>query len=173
MDQFAGWRFVRPTWRDAAVIAEWALSQEQSLLEVAKAQPFAVTVITSWWNRHGADPMLLVDPSGESVAYGEVWDNPYEDESELAHMLVNPRRRPGDAYPRLLDGLVGRARQNGRTRCILRVTPDNREVVDAARVVGFRDVDQTVAAAWNREQARSYRWMEHREDAVPRARTIA
>lgn len=169
MSQFARWEFIRPTWRQAGVIAEWAVAREQSLVEFAGAHPFGVTVISSWWNREGVEPLLLVDESREPVAYGEVWDNPDEDESELTHLLIDPQRHSDDVYRHLLDGLVDRARKNDRSRCILRVPAGSRHVAQASRASGFRDVDQTIATAWNREQTRSYLWLEHPGFGFPRA----
>lgn len=171
MGQLTGYELIRPTWRHAGVIAEWALAQEHSDLELAGAQPFAVTVISSWWNRQGVEPVLLVDQSREPIAYGEVWDNPEEDESELAHLLISPQRHSDDVFRRLIDGLVGRARKDGRARCILRVPAGSCDLVQTSRAIGFRDVDQTTAAAWNREQARPYQWLEHPGFSFPR--TIA
>ena len=169
MGQFANWQFIRPTWRHAALIADWALAQEQPVLELAGAQPFAVTVVSSWWNRQGVEPLLLVNQSGEPVAYGEVWNSPEEDESELAHLLFDPQRTSGDVYRRLLDGLVDRARKDGRARCILRVPTGSRDVVQMSRAMGFRDVDKTTAAAWNREQTRPYQWLEQSGFGFPLA----
>lgn len=159
--EFTGWQFIRPTWRHAALIAEWALAQQESVLWPGGAQPFAVTVVSSWWNRPGVEPLLLVDQSREPVAYGEVWDNPDQDESELAHLLINPQRHSANVYRALVGGLVDQAREHRRSRCLVRVTPGSQEVVQTSRSVGFQDVDQTTVAAWNREQPRSYHWLEH------------
>lgn len=159
--EFASWHLIRPTWRHASTIADWALAQVPSVLGPAAAHPFAVTVVSSWWNRPGVQPLLLVDEVGEPVAYGEVWDNPEQDESELAHLLINPQRHSAGIYGCLVDGLVDRARVNGRSRCLVRVPHGSDEVVKTSRNVGFQDVDEETVMTWNREQPRSYHWLEH------------
>lgn len=160
MNEYTGWHFVQPTWRHAAMVADWALEQ-QPILGARGAQPFAVTVVSAWWNQPRVRPMLLVDQVRAPVAYGEIWDNPDQDESELAHLFIHPRRDSAAVYRCLIGGLVDRARDDGRAHCLVRVPRGNHEVIELTRSLGFHDVDQTTVAAWNQEQPRSYHWLEH------------
>lgn len=163
MNEFTGWQFVRPTWRHAALIAEWAVDQQHLDVATSGAQPFAVTVVSSWWNHPSVQPLLLVDQSRVPVAYGEIWDNSDQDESELAHLLIDPGQDSALAYRSLVGGLIDRARADGRSRCVVRLPFESNGLIELSRRLGLIDVDPTIMAAWNHDQPRTYHWLERRD----------
>ena len=93
------------------------------------------------------------------VGYGEVWEDPEEDEAELARLLVAPElrgRRHGRALTR---ALAGEAHRRGFDAVWLRVVPDNRVARRAYDAAGFVRATPEQEAAFNVNQPRVYVWM--------------
>jgi [ribosomal protein S18]-alanine N-acetyltransferase len=156
------WTVARPTDAHAALVAGWPSSAEEAGRWCSRAEhPFPPEAVTAWWEDADVSPWLLLDPYGVPVAYGEVWDDADEDETELARLIVDPARRRQGVGRRLVDELVAIARTAGRSSCFIRVAPHNDAALALYRAAGFRDVDDATAADWNQGQPTEYCWLEH------------
>lgn len=153
-----GWALTRPTVRNAAEIAGWSGSIQEAGYWCASAHPFPATAITAWWADEDVRPCLLLDPSGEPVAYGELWVD--DNEVELARLMVDPERRGEGIGRRMIGAMLELARAEGHSNCIIRVAPGNEDALGAFRLWGFRDIDESTAAEWNQEQDATFHWLE-------------
>lgn len=153
---------VRPTNEHALTVAGWSRSAREAELWCSRAEhPFPAEAIQGWWERPDVTPWVLLDPTGIPSAYGEIWDDEEEDETELARVIVDPDRRRAGLGRRLIEQLVAQARSHGRSACFIRVHPDNDGALALYRSIEFRDVDVARAAEWNHGQPADYRWLEH------------
>ena len=158
----SGWRLRAPDPTDAETIARWSRSRAEAAAWVSRPEhPFPADAVRGWWQEADVQPWLLVDPAGEPVAYGELWDDEQEDEVELARLIVDPDRRRRGVGRRLVDELLLLASALGRASCFLRVASDNSAALALYRSAGFRDVDPDQAAEWNEGQPHSYAWLTH------------
>lgn len=159
-DAEAIWTLVRPAAGHAAVIARWSLSVEEAGMWCSRAEhPFPAEALLEWWKDTDVHPQVLLDPWGTPVAYGELWDDPSEDEYELARLIVDTARRRSGVGTRLVGALVDTARRGPRSKCVIRVVPANDGAVALYRHCGFRDVDEATTRAWNEGQPRPYVWL--------------
>lgn len=154
----------------AATIASWCATSAEAAVWVSATEPVTAAVIAGWWRRPDVSPILLLDPDGSPVAYGEVWDDEEEDEVELARLIVNPARRREGIGRRLVRVLLDRACGLGRSDCFLRVIPSNNAARNLYLSTGFVEVDEASAALWNEGQPATYTWMRY-QPHPPRMRT--
>lgn len=160
------WTLTRAEGQHAMMVAGWARSAEEAGYWCSRAEhPFPASAITAWWEGSDVQPWLLLDDNANPVAYGEIWVDAEEDETELARLIVDPARRRVGIGRRLVDELLAIATSSGRSACIIRVAPGNDGALALYRAAGFRDVDDATAADWNQGQPAEYRWLEH--PAVP------
>lgn len=159
------WTTVVPTPEQAGVVASWSTSAAETTAWVSSATPVTAETVRGWWDSPDVSPRLLLDPTGTPVAYGEVWDDAEEDETELARLIVDPGRRREGVGRRLVAALLDVAGQHGRSACFLRVVPENTAARTLYRAAGFVEVDAATAAEWNAGQPTAYVWMQHQEDA--------
>jgi len=160
-DAAATWSTSVPTPESAATIASWSTSAEEAVAWVSSPTPVSPEVVAGWWQRADVTALLLHDPEGTPVAYGEVWDDEDEDEVELARLIVDPARRREGIGRRLVEVLLTLAREHERSDCFLRVVPDNTAARALYRNAGFVEVDQASMDAWNAGQPAAYVWMQH------------
>lgn len=157
------WRLRGATATHVDSVASWSTSASEARRWAALPQhPFPPAAITRWWLHPDVAPWLLVDPEDVPVAYGEIWDDPEQDEVELARLIVDPHRRRQGVGRRLVDRLLEEAGHSGRADCFLRVVPDNAAALALYRTSGFRDVDDQQAAAWNEHEPTAYVWLQKR-----------
>ena len=111
-----------------------------------------------WHAEPGVRPFLLTI-AGETVGYGEIWEDPDEDEAELARLIVDPARR-GRGVGRLLATLLlAEARRLGWSTVWLRVAPDNAPALRAYTSGGFVRASREEEACFNIGQPAAYVWM--------------
>ena len=162
------WTLTRAEDHHATIVAGWAHSSEEARHWCSLAEhPFPASTITAWWQDSDVQPWLLLDHEGVPVAYGEIWIDDEEDETELARLIVDPARRRTGVGRLLVAELLTLAQTSGRSACIIRVAPGNNGALALYRAAGFRDVDDATAAEWNQGQPADYLWLEH--PAVPAA----
>ena len=153
---------VRPTSQHADTSAGWSRSAQEATSWCSRTEhPLPAHAVTAWWQDPDVTPWLLLDPTGTPTAYGEIWDDQAEDESELARLIVDPTRRRTGRGRQPVQRLVAAAQDQGRSACYIRVTPGNHGALPLYRSTGFRDVDDATAAAWNQGQPAAYHWLEH------------
>lgn len=155
------WTTTAPAPEQAATIASWSVSADETLAWVSSSTPVTADTVRGWWDDADVAPRILLDPAGTPVAYGEVWDDAEEDEVELARLVVDPARRREGVGRRLVAALLEVAREHGRTATFLRVVPENAAARALYRATGFVEVDAATAAEWNTAQPTAYVWMQH------------
>ena len=101
--------------------------------------------------------MLEVD--GSAVGYGEVWEDPDEDEAELARLIVDPARRGRGVGRTLAAALLAEARRLGWSDVWLRVVPGNEPAIRAYAAAGFARATSDEERAFNVGQPVAYVWM--------------
>ncbi|WP_377640799.1 GNAT family N-acetyltransferase [Oryzobacter terrae] len=153
-------RLTPPRSEDATVVAGWSTSARETAQWCSVPRhPVGADVVTGWWTEPDVEPWLLLDSLGTPVAYGELWDDADEDETELARVIVDPSRRRTGAGTLLVQKLLDRAHTRERAECHVRVAPDNHGALALYRQCTFQDVDDATAAAWNVGQPTRYRWL--------------
>ena len=146
----------------APLIAGWASGADElrawASVEPADAGP---GMFAGWHADPDVHPHLLRD--GErAVGYGEVWEDPEEDEAELARIIIDPARR-GEGLGRVLVALLAdRARQLGYERIWVRVVPHNTAALACYAGAGFEPVELELQVSLNAGQPREYSWMRYR-----------
>jgi ribosomal protein S18 acetylase RimI-like enzyme len=146
----------------ALVVAGWSRSAEEARRWCSVAEhPFPPERVTGWWAGSDVQPWVLVaEPDGPPVGYGELWLDEEEDEVELARLIVDPDRRRSGLGRALAAGLVEAAQATGLSSCLLRVVPENAPAIGLYRAAGFVEVDPDRTADWNQGQPTQYVWFE-------------
>lgn len=140
-------------------ILGWARSAEErdawASIGEAEARP---DIFRTWHRDPDVHPFVLhVD--GETVGYGEVWEDREAAEVELARIIVDPERRGRGLGRRLVELLVREATARGFTQIWVRVVPTNGPALACYRSAGFDRATPEEEAAFNRGQPRGYVWM--------------
>ena len=151
----------RPEQSDASVIANWALSAEDTARWCSSDTAVPAERVIEWWSGSDVEPWLLVDALGEPIAYGELWVDVDEDEVELARLIVAPPLRSRGVGRRLVGELLGKAADTGLGAVFLRVRPGNEVAIRCYLGSGFVDVGPDRTAEFNAGQPVPYVWMEH------------
>lgn len=153
---------VPPRDENAAVVAGWSRSAEEARRWCSVAEyPFPAERVRGWWAGPDVQPWVLVaDPDGTPVGYGELWLDEEEDEVELARLIVDPARRRSGQGRALVAALVQAAAATGLSGCLLRVAPDNGPAIALYRAAGFVEVDPDRTTEWNQGQPTEYVWFE-------------
>jgi ribosomal protein S18 acetylase RimI-like enzyme len=100
---------------------------------------------------------LVVD--GSIVGYGEVWEDPDEDEAELARLIIDPARRGHGLGRVMVRAFLAEARRCGWADVWLRVTPDNEPALRCYAAVGFTRATLEEEAEFNVGQPEAFVWM--------------
>ncbi len=127
----------------AELVASWATSEQEARWWAGAPYPVPPSLVSSWADDPDAHGFVLYHGT-EPIAYGEIWDDADEGESELAHLIVAPDCRGQGFGRRLVRSLVPRA---GFGALVMRVHPDN----SAAQAV----TSAPVSAGWTRPAKRS------------------
>jgi ribosomal protein S18 acetylase RimI-like enzyme len=93
------------------------------------------------------------------LAYGEIWEDPDEDEAELARLIVDPAQRGRGIGHALATALLAEARRLGGVDVCLRVVPDNEPALRAYAAAGFARATADEDEAFNPGQPAAYVWM--------------
>jgi ribosomal protein S18 acetylase RimI-like enzyme len=111
------------------------------------------------WHAEPGVRAYLLAVDDEPVGYGEIWEDPDEDEAELARLIVDPARR-GRGLGRLLaTSLLGETRRLGWVDVWLRVAPDNEPAHRAYAAAGFRRATPAEESAFNANQPVEFVWL--------------
>lgn len=142
--------------RHAGLVASWAATaQEASWWAGAVGFPVSGSTVLAWQ----ADTRAFVlTEQAEPIAYGEIWDDVDESESELAHLIVDPTVRGRGVGLELVRSLMPRAQFDA---LLMRVHPGNIAAQKCYLKADFAMVDEVRAAEWNAPQPVSYVWLEH------------
>ncbi|HVK23199.1 MAG TPA: GNAT family N-acetyltransferase [Actinokineospora sp.] len=137
---------------DAAIVAAWPLSEDESRLWCSLPEVDAGLVAE--WSDAGFG---LID-GGELVGYGELWIDHDEAEVELARLIVAPAHRGRGIGRRLAAALAGLASTH-YPAIFMRVHPDNTAALRCYASAGFSRVGAAEADEWNRGQPTRYVWL--------------
>jgi ribosomal protein S18 acetylase RimI-like enzyme len=118
----------------------------------------APALFASWHADPDVHPYVLRDEA-TLVAYGEVWVDSAEAETELARIIVNPQHR-GQGVGRNFVRLLARSAEAfGYARTFLRVVPGNLAAIGCYSQAGFIPVSEADARIFNHGQPVEYVWM--------------
>jgi hypothetical protein len=153
-------------------VSRWATTDDE--VDQWCARPTA-PVPAEQINQWAEDP--TVRPHGlfhddRLVAYGELWLDEDEQETELARLIVDPAERGHGIGRRLVVELTTLALTH-YPQVIMRVHPDNASALRCYAGAGFVAVAPDLAAQWNAEQPREYVWLIAAPQRVATTRTIA
>ncbi|HKD97062.1 MAG TPA: GNAT family N-acetyltransferase [Micromonosporaceae bacterium] len=141
---------------DAATVAGWSGSADESLMWCSRAEVTA-EVVAGWSAEDGVVAYAMVD-GGQLVAYGELWVDPDESEVELARLIVAPERRGRGDGRALVRALAGEAVRR-YPAVFMRVHPDNARALRCYAGAGFTPVSAAEADEWNRAQPVAFVWL--------------
>ena len=116
-------------------------------------------MVAGWSERPDVEAFVLTEDD-RVVAYGEIWIDAAEQEVELAHLIVDPRRRDEGFGGRLVAELVHQARRHYPV-VALRVHSVNDVAIRCYARAGFERASPANTAAWNEGQPVDYVWMTH------------
>ena len=144
---------------EAEVILGWVASDEEAWRWASlSSKPTDVAMFERWHAEAGVRPYLLV-AAGSTVAYGEIWEDPDEDEAELARLIVDPSKRGRGVGRTLVTALADEARRLGWSNIWLRVVPDNEPALRAYAAAGFVRATAAVEGTFNAGQPVAFVWL--------------
>ncbi len=142
----------------AAEVSSWAASSSEVLAWCSGTEvPVPATTIAAWSDDSDVDAFGLFD-SDQLVAYGEVWVDHDEAETELARIIVAPGRRDSGMGRELTRLLAARAR-SVHPDVYLRVRRDNEAAVRCYAAAGFVPLGAPDQERFNIGQPVEYTWM--------------
>ena len=112
-----------------------------------------------WHADPDVHPFLFLDGAGAPVAYGEVWEDPDEDEAEIARLIVDPSQRGRGIGRVLARALADEGHRRGFAAVWLRVVPSNAGAIRAYGAAGFVRAPEEQEASFNVGQPVDYVWM--------------
>ena len=144
---------------DAAAVLGWVKTPEEAEQWASLSYPQLRPSIFDEW--HAAEGVLpfIGRSEGELCAYGEIWEDPEEDEAELARVIVAPARRGSGLGRAFVSLLAAEAARRGWRDIWVRVVPENAPAIACYRRAGFVRASTDDERAFNREQEREYVWM--------------
>jgi GNAT superfamily N-acetyltransferase len=150
---------VGPFHADAAeLVTSWATTPEEVAAWCSRTEaPVPPELVVGWSRKDGVRAYLLHE-AGQPVAYGELWIDDNENEVELAHIVVDPRRRGGGLGRALTTYLADAGRQFHET-VFLRFVPGNAAAQACSAAARFVPVTADQEREWNEGQPQPYRWM--------------
>lgn len=152
------WRLVDfdPSW--AAIVAGWAATADDALAWCSSAVfPVPASTVAGWGNDADVEPHALRF-GDDLVAYGEVWIDDDEAETELARIIVAPQHRGSGVGRELTRRLAERAAQR-YPDVVLRVRPGNDRAVRCYDRAGFARMSSDDEHGFNVGQPVDYVWM--------------
>ena len=144
---------------DGRTVLMWVTSDDEARRWASlPARPMSLEIFDRWHAEPGVRPYLF-EISGVAVAYGEIWEDPDEDEAELARLIVDPGRRGQGVGRALARALLAEARRLGWADVWLRVAPGNAPALRAYAAAGFARTNAGDEAAFNVCQPEAFVWM--------------
>jgi ribosomal protein S18 acetylase RimI-like enzyme len=143
----------------ADTIASWAVSAEEAEWWCARREhPVDPAVFAQWHTDPDVRPWVLIGDAGP-MGYGEVWEDPGENEAELARLIVDPRERGHGVGRVLVELLSERAQTAGYSDIWVRVVPENTPALACYESAGFTRTTADEERLFNQDQPRDYVWM--------------
>lgn len=121
--------------------------------------PGPAATVVAWSDDDAVHAYGLFD-GDQLIAYGEVWVDHDEAETELARIIVSPSRRGGGVGRMLARLLAGRA-AGEYADVYLRVRPGNDVAVRCYGAAGFTRLDTAHEQRCNVGQPVDYVWMRY------------
>lgn len=144
---------------DGVTVIGWLRTAEEA--EQWASLPFPgpqPPVFQEWHAAEGVLP-FVGRLGGELCAYGEIWEDPEENEAELARIVVAPARRGEGIGRAFVSLLAAEARRRGWQDVWLRVVAENAPAIACYRGAGFARASADEERAFNLGQKREYVWM--------------
>jgi GNAT superfamily N-acetyltransferase len=142
-------------------VSSWATTAEEVAAWCSGTDvPVPPAVVAGWGEQDDVRAYLLVD-HGEPVAYGELWIDDDEHEVEIAHVLVDPRRR-NEGMGRVLTARLAEVGRQVHPTVFLRFVPGNAAAEASYRGAGFERLPSDQEREWNGAQPCDYFWMVYR-----------
>lgn len=149
----------------AGTVSTWATTSDEVLAWCSATEaPVPASTVVSWSSDDSVHAFGLFD-DGALIAYGEVWVDHAEAETELARIIVSPSRRGTGVGRALTQMLVGRATA-AYTEVYVRVRPGNDVAVRCYAAAGFTRLSTSDEQRCNVGQPVEYVWMRHAVRAV-------
>jgi ribosomal protein S18 acetylase RimI-like enzyme len=143
----------------AGTVLGWVRSPSEldAWASVGGSEP-SLALFREWHADPDVHPFFLF-AEGRLCGYGEVWEDPAEEEAELARILVAPDLRGRGIGRRFVGLLAQRALDRGFDEIWLRVLPWNAPALASYRHAGFVRAKPEEEARFNEGQPRAYVWM--------------
>ena len=147
----------------------WVTSDEEARRWASlPARPADAAIFERWHAEPGVRAYLLLQ-NDEPVAYGDIWEDPDENEAELARLIVNPELRGLGLGRMLATALASESRRLGWSDVWLRVDPDNAPARRCYAAAGFARATPAEERAFNEGQPIDFVWMRRppADDLIP------
>lgn len=152
-----------PEW--ATTVSTWATTSDEVLAWCSGTHfPVLSATVVAWSDDDDVAAYGLFD-GDELIAYGEVWVDHDEAETELARIIVSPGRRGGGVGRTLTRMLAGRAAAE-YVDVYLRVRPGNDIAVRCYGAAGFTRLATSDEQRFNVGQPVGYIWMRYETTAA-------
>lgn len=143
---------------DSPTVSRWARTPLEAMAWCSiDSIPVEPEVITGWSTADDVVASVLVDEHDRLLAYGELWVDGEENETELAHLIVDPDERGRGLGQRLVSLLMATGPADHLV--VLRVRPDNEPAIRCYTAAGFTPASADEQATWNLGQPVPYLWM--------------
>jgi RimJ/RimL family protein N-acetyltransferase len=144
----------------AMEVASWPSSALEAMAWAGPSTPFPVPPIQfrGWHDDPDVHP-FSGSLAGNIVAYGELWIEDWEDEIELARIIVEPAYRGVGVGQKFVAALVTHALTFGLRNLFVRVVPANEIAIHCYKGAGFVAVPPEDLKKFNLGQPVAYEWL--------------
>ncbi len=94
---------------DGQILREWLDNEEDCLFVIGKSE-YTSEDFFHWLEAEDQHCYLLINQSGTTLGYGEIWVDEKEKDLELAHLIINPKMRSLGLGRILVNQLEDKAR---------------------------------------------------------------
>jgi ribosomal protein S18 acetylase RimI-like enzyme len=148
----------------APEVASWLRDpRDVAMLTTVHSAPLAAETLRQWSGEPGGTAFVFLE-GGAPRAYAELWEEPEDDEAEIARIVVAPEQRRRGIALVLVGALVEEARARGYGSILLRVVPENEGAIACYGRAGFVRVTAELEATLNDGQPLEYIWMAYARD---------
>ena len=156
----------------ADTVSSWARTSEETIMWCGRpTAPVPAEQINAWSDEPSVHPYGLFQ-NDRLVAYGELWIDDDEAETELARLIVDPTERGHGLGRRLVTELASLALER-YPHVVMRVHPANAAALRCYAAAGFIPVDVALTAEWNAAQPMDYVWLRLGPQRIATSRIIA
>ena len=156
----------------ATIVSTWATTNDEVLAWCSGAEtPVPAATVAAWNDDELVDAYGLFD-GDQLIAYGEVWVDHDEAETELARIIVSPGRR-GAGVGRALTRMLADRAAATYVDVYLRVRPGNEVAVRCYGAAGFTRLTTSDEQRLNVGQPAVYVWMRYDETAATGLTTVS